>query len=740
MAPAKASSAGPRILYWFRTDLRLHDSPALAKALAASPSALFPVFCWDPNYIYGHRTGVRRLRFLLESMQDLSDEIRKVNSNSQLLVVRGNPQTRIKEVCEKWQITHVAFEEDHHGYGRKRDEEIRKVLGDAKIEIISVEGRHLYPLKEVLAKNKNQPPTSMSAYQKAVQSFGDVPKPAETPESLPDPLAPGSDKVDLGQLYKLIGDLTPFAKSPGPPKIDLNAADMGGQRREGKDGAVTCYETVASQEKQGKDAFAVPTLASLGMDEPEDKLCAKVKGGSSEALRRLKELTKDPAYLATFAKPKTSPSTDPDAPSTTLLSPYIKFGCLGVRHFWHTMKETKRKYKGGGKTDVPEGMEGQMLFRDMYAAVYTALGDDYTQVRGNPICKYVDWYLPNVYDKDGNKIEPRPPGDEESEKRLAAWKAGQTGFPWIDANMRMLRACGWMHHLGRHSVAAFLTRGQCFISWERGAEVFDEYLLDWDPASNAGNWMWLSASAFFSQFFRVYGLATFPAKYDKSGYLVRKFCPELKDFPDRYIYAPWTAPQDVQKKAKCIIGQDYPAPILDEKVEKQHCLDRMGYAYKQKLMGNAKEVLNGSAEEKFRKGHGIEHPGFNKEGRQDKKIPDWAKAGHEADPNLENSKKSQGETSDEAPAKSAKDDDQDEMQPHETDDHDHDHDRETKEEVEEAADEEDDEPETGDTQDGEKKGDAKAQKGTKRKNEDAEASAEKGEQSPKAKAAKKRSK
>lgn len=418
----------------------------------------------------------------------------------------------------------------------------------------------------------------MPASLQAVQSFGDVPKPAETPKSLPDPLAPGSDKVDLKKLHELIDVLTPLAQEPGAPRVDLNAADVGGQRKEGKDGQVTCYETVASQDKQGKDPFAVPTLASHGMDEPEDKLCHKVHGGSTEALRRLDELTKDPSYLATFAKPKTSPSTDPDAPSTTLLSPYIKFGCLGVRHFWHTLKKTKNKYKSGSKTDVPEGMEGQLLFRDMYAAVYAALGDVYTQIRGNSICRYVDWYLPNVYDNDGNKIEPRPLGDEESEKRLAAWKAGQTGFPWIDANMRMLRACGWMHHLGRHSVATFLTRGQCFISWERGAEVFDEYLLDWDPASNAGNWMWLSASAFFSQFFRVMGPASFPAKYDKDGYLVRKFCPELKDFPNRYIYEPWKAPKDVQKKANCIIGKDYPPPILDEKKEKEKCLERMVYA------------------------------------------------------------------------------------------------------------------------------------------------------------------
>ena len=53
--------------------------------------------------------------------------------------------------------------------------------------------------------------------------------------------------------------------------------------------------------------------------------------------------------------------------------------------------------------------------------------------------------------------------------------------------MRQLRQTGWIHHLGRHSVACFLTRGQGYISWERGAEVFDELLLDWDPAANGAS-------------------------------------------------------------------------------------------------------------------------------------------------------------------------------------------------------------------------------------------------------------
>lgn len=80
--------------------------------------------------------------------------------------------------------------------------------------------------------------------------------------------------------------------------------------------------------------------------------------------------------------------------------------------------------------------------------------------------------------------------------------AARCRFPWIDAIMNQLREWGWMHHLARHSVACFLTRGDLFLHWERGRDVFDKYLIDGDHFLNNGNWQWLSASRFFYQYFR----------------------------------------------------------------------------------------------------------------------------------------------------------------------------------------------------------------------------------------------
>ena len=122
-------------------------------------------------------------------------------------------------------------------------------------------------------------------------------------------------------------------------------------------------------------------------------------------------------------------------------------------------------------------------------------------------------------------------------------------------------------------------RGDLWQSWEKGAAVFDELLLDADPAINNGNWMWLSCSCFFYQYFRCYSPVAFPQKYDKNGDYVRRWVPQLRDYPAKYIYEPWKAPIADQKKAKCVIGVDYPKPIVDHQVVSKENMNKMSKAY-----------------------------------------------------------------------------------------------------------------------------------------------------------------
>lgn len=129
--------------------------------------------------------------------------------------------------------------------------------------------------------------------------------------------------------------------------------------------------------------------------------------------------------------------------------------------------------------------------------------------------------------------------------------------------MSQLRTEGWMHHLARHLVACFLTRGDLWVSWELGRDVFEKYLVDADWSINNFSWHWLSCSAFFHQYFRCYGPTTFFKKTDPEGAYIRKHLPILNKYPDKYIYEPWMAPSHVQEAAGCIVGKDYPGRIVD---------------------------------------------------------------------------------------------------------------------------------------------------------------------------------
>ena len=198
--------------------------------------------------------------------------------------------------------------------------------------------------------------------------------------------------------------------------------------------------------------------------------------------------------------------------------------------------------------------------------------------------------------------------------------------------MRQLRLEGWIHHLGRHAVACFLTRGGCYVDWERGAEVFEEWLLDHEVACNAGNWQWLACVAFYAQFYRCYSPVAFPKKWDKEGAFVRKYVPELARFPEKYIYEPWKAPVVDQKKAGCVVkgeGRDsqgvyegplqaddgmkmYPKPMFDFNERRGICIEGLKNAYHVGLYGDDERVKNGAWRELFP--DGAEGPTDGKKG------------------------------------------------------------------------------------------------------------------------------
>ncbi|KAG6148208.1 hypothetical protein E4U37_007550 [Claviceps purpurea] len=602
----------PRVIYWFRTDLRLHDSPALKAALDLQPAVLWPIFTWDPHYVYRARGGVNRWQFLLDCQNDLSESITKLNPKSKLFVLREGPQTLLPKLFKAWKVTHLVFEKDTDSYALERDEAVAKAAKEAGVEVVVRSGRTLWDSDQVVAKHGGKPTMSMTALLSATKKLGDVPRPIPSPTQLPDP-----------------GDMpVGFEQDPPETKPDINA-----ESRTNND---TGYRKIAGP----KGDFAIETLEELGFAPAT----TPHKGGESRALRALDAIVKDTVYTATFEKPKTSPALF-EPQSTTLLSPFLHFGALSVREFYWRVQDVVTAH-GKGASMPPVSLTGQLIFRDMYFAAQAAIGPHFHQTAGNQHCRFIPWHLPSKTDPaTGLATGDYHVDSQQADEWFRRYKQGVTGFPWIDALMRQLRHDGWIHHLGRHSVACFLTRGGCYIDWERGAEVFEELLLDHEPACNAGNWQWLSCTAFFSQYFRCYSPVAFGQKWDKNGDLIRKWVPELRNLHAKYIYEPWKAPLLDQNKAGVRIKGDgltdvqdgtYPKPMFDFNERRNVCIAAMKTAYQVGLHGNDERVANGSWRELFPDGQGeiqgrfdsdggdnaeSSHEGGEVEGAGDKKRP-----------------------------------------------------------------------------------------------------------------------
>ncbi|XP_053603003.1 cryptochrome-1 [Plodia interpunctella] len=483
----------PSVVHWFRLDLRIHDNLALRNAINEAENRKYllrPVYVLDPDI--ASKVGANRLRFLIQSLQDLDTNLRKLNSC--LFILRGKASELLPKLFDEWQVKYLTTQVDIDPEILKEEEIVEKVANEKDIFIVKRVQHTVFDTQSVLKKNNDCVPLTYQKFLSLVQEI-QVKDTIEITKSLSDHCKP-SDYCDNNN---------------------------------------------------------VPLLSELGIDESMLTAC-KYPGGETEGLKRLHMYMAKKQWVCKFEKPNSSPNSI--EPSTTVLSPYISHGCVSSKLFYHKLKEVEN---GIPHTMPPVSLMGQLMWREFYYTAGTGT-ENFDKMVGNKLCTQIPW--------------------ASNDEQLKAWAEGRTGYPFVDAIMRQLKEEGWIHHLARHMVACFLTRGDLWISWEEGAKVFEGYLLDYDWSLNAGNWMWLSASAFFYKYFRVYSPVAFGKKTDKEGLYIRKYVPELKKYPTEYIYEPWKAPQNVQKAADCIIGEGYPQRIVDhDKIHKEN-MQKMSVAYK----------------------------------------------------------------------------------------------------------------------------------------------------------------
>jgi deoxyribodipyrimidine photo-lyase len=416
------AGGGKVVLHWFRHgDLRLHDNPALVfSSQRQNTDHVVPVFCFDRN-VFGSaaRTPTGSLKCGPKRAQFVQQSVADL---------RANLQTQLKSELLLAHGEPAAIFDRILGQFKGRQVDIvvqEEVLKEERDAVTSVRTM----LKKHCSKGTVHTIWGSTMYDRA-----DLPY-ADDLHDMPDVFTPFRNKVEK---HSTIRNPLPIPATFSFPAEDVaNIQDM---------------------------ISFMPSLADLGYesDDVEEAECCDERGvmafhgGESAALKRLKEYIWDKDLLKGYFDTRNGMI---GADYSTKLSPWLAHGCVSPRVIAFECKkyETQR-----------------VANKSTYWVVFELLWRDY--------CKFFAL-------KYGDKLF-YPGGTVGSDKKwpsyaknFEAWKEGRTGYPLVDANMRELKATGFMSNRGRQNVASFLAL-DCNNDWRAGGDWFETNLLDYDVYSN----------------------------------------------------------------------------------------------------------------------------------------------------------------------------------------------------------------------------------------------------------------
>ena len=218
------------------------------------------------------------------------------------------------------------------------------------------------------------------------------------------------------------------------------------------------------------------------------------------------------------------------------LSPYFSAGMLGLREVWADASERYDAATGNARRNIDK-FRYELSWREQ----------NYHLLHYNPTL------LTENYKHFPNQIDWANDPDH-----LAAWKRGETGYPFIDAGMRQLNEEGYIHNRPRQNVASFLTK-HLLVDWREGARYFAKQLVDHDPASNYGNWQWTASTGTDSVDVRIFDPVAQMSKYDDGATYVKEYVPELREVSADTVVDWPTLP----KSRRDDLAPDYADPIVD---------------------------------------------------------------------------------------------------------------------------------------------------------------------------------
>jgi deoxyribodipyrimidine photo-lyase len=299
---------------------------------------------------------------------------------------------------------------------------------------------------------------------------------------------------------------------------------------------ISCPDTLSSNFPENFETGALPSIEDLDMTLPafDERSVLHFIGGEHAGQNRLKDYLWNKDALKTYKETRNGLI---GGDYSSKLSPWLSLGCISPRQVYVEIKKYERDRV---KNQSTYWLFFELMWRDYFRFAAKKYGDRIFKVKG---------------------IKNEPFEYTENKSLFEKWKAGNTGIPFIDANMRELNHTGFMSNRGRQNVASFLVK-DLKIKWTWGASYFEHKLIDYDPCSNWCNWNYVAGVGNDPRDDRYFNIMSQAKRYDPNGDYVKLWIPELNGLPSSKIHHPAIyLPKELQEYS-VKIGSDYPKPIV----------------------------------------------------------------------------------------------------------------------------------------------------------------------------------
>ncbi len=346
---------------------------------------------------------------------------------------------------------------------------------------------------------------------------------------------------------------------------------------------------LAAPERLGPPRFALPStgvlspaqLSMSGHDKP-----LRQRGGRRQAALLVKTFFDQ--HLADYRYSMSSPLSAEE--SCSRLSPHFAYGTLSIREVMHKVWKTRSALQA-----LPEPVRprGRLAGLKSFESRLHWQSHFIQKLESEPEIE-----LQNVHRGFDGVRDP-----QVNQERFERWCRGETGFPLVDACMKMLSATGWINFRMRALLVSFSSY-QLWNHWREPALHLAREFLDYEPGIHYPQVQMQSGVTGINTL-RIYNPVKQARDQDPDGTFVRRWLPALRQVPDEFLFEPWTMPAEVQQQCGIVIGRDYPAPVVDHLATAKQARDTLwGLRRDATVRDEARRVFNK---------HGSRNP--NREGR-----------------------------------------------------------------------------------------------------------------------------